>query len=625
MARSILSGLQLLVFLAVLPLLASAALFPKNSPVVQLTASSFRKQVLDIEKPTLVAFTAPWCGHCQKLVPEYDGAARTLEGIVKFANIDCDVESNKPLCGRYGVQGFPTIKLFPATKNRIPKDYQGERAGKALIQYAIDSLPHSVKKLKAEELSQWTLSDPSKGKVLLFSNKPTSSPLYKSLALDFRKSMAFAFARGDQAPVSNSARTTLGVQIQSSADLPVLVFFPPRDGGESDFEKGKFETYSGKLKYPLLKKWLDDIKDQYNIQDKVDSSKDKAKSNKTAKESKAKAKKQPKSASSSSSQEDPLPEGAAYEWKPPSKNKGDDDEQPGILSKKRASKLAEEVRSQQKKLSKKAKGAAGDAENLAFGERHPVDSQTEQIVIENKQEAEQRTETEDSEPEHINEGPYIYTDEQKADVHVLNQILEESGAYKKADEAIAHVGKVAENIRDSAQDSFSNIRQSVDNIASKLTGKEASAPFYQKRKILMNIFEKWLNGEQPNWETDYSQEFLQATKDVEHLVATDPSRASELAWENEKWMLEQLQLDKDKMWDSIGENKKQNLQEMIDLISQRLSTRSKHDQENNEQGSMEAALRAVMNARKKKDQEMLRESQDETVIQEHPRDHHDEL
>lgn len=59
-----------------------------------------------------VEFYAPWCGHCQKLAPEWKKAANNLKGMVTIAAVDCDVEANKALCGMYEIKGFPTIKVF---------------------------------------------------------------------------------------------------------------------------------------------------------------------------------------------------------------------------------------------------------------------------------------------------------------------------------------------------------------------------------------------------------------------------------------------------------------------------------------------------------------------------------
>ena len=66
------------------------------------------------------------CGHCKSLAPAYEKVAESLHGIVNVVAVDCDAETNKPTCGQYGVQGFPTLKLFPPGKP--PKDYQGEAA-----------------------------------------------------------------------------------------------------------------------------------------------------------------------------------------------------------------------------------------------------------------------------------------------------------------------------------------------------------------------------------------------------------------------------------------------------------------------------------------------------------------
>jgi len=63
---------------------------------------------------------------CKKLAPEWTQAARELKGKVKLGVVDATV--NSQLAHRYGVQGYPTIKFFPAGhKNGQAEDYDGGR------------------------------------------------------------------------------------------------------------------------------------------------------------------------------------------------------------------------------------------------------------------------------------------------------------------------------------------------------------------------------------------------------------------------------------------------------------------------------------------------------------------
>lgn len=45
------------------------------------------------------------------------------QDVVKVGAVDAD--RHQSLGGQYGVQGFPTIKIFGSNKNR-PEDYQGK-------------------------------------------------------------------------------------------------------------------------------------------------------------------------------------------------------------------------------------------------------------------------------------------------------------------------------------------------------------------------------------------------------------------------------------------------------------------------------------------------------------------
>merc|ERR1719215_495081 len=87
------------------------ALYNNPGPVVELTASNFKKLVLDDpDTMWLVEFYAPWCGHCKQLAPSYELAAKQLKGVVKLGAVD--MTEHQSVGQPYNVQGFPTIKFF---------------------------------------------------------------------------------------------------------------------------------------------------------------------------------------------------------------------------------------------------------------------------------------------------------------------------------------------------------------------------------------------------------------------------------------------------------------------------------------------------------------------------------
>lgn len=86
-------------------------------------------------------FFAPWCGHCKNLVPEYSKAAAALKGIVKVGAVNAD--EHQSLGGRYGVRGFPTIKIFGKNK-QSPIEFNGARTAQGLIDGAFRELRNIV-------------------------------------------------------------------------------------------------------------------------------------------------------------------------------------------------------------------------------------------------------------------------------------------------------------------------------------------------------------------------------------------------------------------------------------------------------------------------------------------------
>jgi len=104
------------------------------STVVELTESNFEKEVLQSEDIWLVEFFAPWCGHCKNLAPHWESAAKKLKGKVKLGAVDATVHGG--LASKYGVKGYPTIKVWTAGPKGEPKDYDGGRETDGIITYA---------------------------------------------------------------------------------------------------------------------------------------------------------------------------------------------------------------------------------------------------------------------------------------------------------------------------------------------------------------------------------------------------------------------------------------------------------------------------------------------------------
>uniref|UniRef100_A0A673Y9E0 protein disulfide-isomerase n=1 Tax=Salmo trutta TaxID=8032 RepID=A0A673Y9E0_SALTR len=76
-------------------------------------------------------FFVPWCGHCQQLAPEYETAATKLKGTVSLAKVDCTV--NSETCGRFGVNGYPTLKIFHNGEDFAA--YDGPRSADGIVSF----------------------------------------------------------------------------------------------------------------------------------------------------------------------------------------------------------------------------------------------------------------------------------------------------------------------------------------------------------------------------------------------------------------------------------------------------------------------------------------------------------
>lgn len=107
-----------------------------DGDVIELTDDNFAKKVFGTKNMALVEFYAPWCGHCQRLAPEWKKAAKELGGKVVVGALDATVHT--VMASRLQVQGYPTIKWFPAGSKDINSagNYVGGRTSSDIVAFA---------------------------------------------------------------------------------------------------------------------------------------------------------------------------------------------------------------------------------------------------------------------------------------------------------------------------------------------------------------------------------------------------------------------------------------------------------------------------------------------------------
>ncbi|XP_072508516.1 protein disulfide-isomerase A4 isoform X1 [Notamacropus eugenii] len=129
---------------------------PPPEVTLVLTKDNFDEVVNDADI-ILVEFYAPWCGHCKKLAPEYEKAAKELSKRsppIPLAKVDAIEESD--LAKRFDVTGYPTLKIFRKGK---AFDYNGPREKYGIVDYMVEQSEPPSKEILAVKQVQEFLKD----------------------------------------------------------------------------------------------------------------------------------------------------------------------------------------------------------------------------------------------------------------------------------------------------------------------------------------------------------------------------------------------------------------------------------------------------------------------------------
>jgi len=91
------------------------------------------------ELPLVVDAYATWCGPCELMAPEFEEAAKELQGKVRFVKLDTDLEPD--MATRLGVMGLPTLLYLK--KN---DDTEAVEEGKAPVAMLVERIEGALSK-----------------------------------------------------------------------------------------------------------------------------------------------------------------------------------------------------------------------------------------------------------------------------------------------------------------------------------------------------------------------------------------------------------------------------------------------------------------------------------------------
>ena len=141
--------------------------------------------------------------------------------------------------------GFPTLKIVkPSVKYGRPvvEDYQGARTVKAMTDAVVEKIPNHVKKVQDKGLDAWLSEGNDTAKAILFTEKGTTSGLFRALAVDFLGTIKFAQIRNKESTAVESFGIT---------SYPTLVLLP---GGDKDSI-----VYDGEMKKDAMLAFLSQL------------------------------------------------------------------------------------------------------------------------------------------------------------------------------------------------------------------------------------------------------------------------------------------------------------------------------------------------------------------------------
>jgi len=174
-----------------------------------------------------------------KFLDEYNKVAGDLKGMAKVCAISC---TEFPVfCKKNDIKETPAVMLYPT--NPIPAFlFQGKFEAKPIAGKLSKLMPDYTVKMTSENVDTFLTTDPSKPKVVLFSNKNSPPTIWKALSSEtvFKRTVKFGFVSQDSTDI---------VQKFKVKKFPAVHM---QRGAKAEIK----EEYKGEMTFSALKDWV---------------------------------------------------------------------------------------------------------------------------------------------------------------------------------------------------------------------------------------------------------------------------------------------------------------------------------------------------------------------------------
>mmetsp|Transcript_780 Transcript_780/g.1389 ORF Transcript_780/g.1389 Transcript_780/m.1389 type:complete len:380 (+) Transcript_780:703-1842(+) len=132
----------------------------------------------------------------RELKQEYTTLAEKMFGILQIGAIDCHDEEE--LCEEFSVYDTPLIKIFTENAADDGEKFTGKKTWQKISGAAANKMQNFVRVVNEDNYEQFLEEEPSKNKILYFTERKSTAPLFKSLSKTYKDKLVFGEIRSSE-------------------------------------------------------------------------------------------------------------------------------------------------------------------------------------------------------------------------------------------------------------------------------------------------------------------------------------------------------------------------------------------------------------------------------------------